>query len=56
MLKIEYVPKRFRQETLDVIGYVEELLSEYEAAGFDLTIRQIYYEFVARNQIVEGRE
>jgi hypothetical protein len=48
MVKIEYVQTSFADKTLAVIGQVDELLSEYAAAGYDLTARQIYYQFVGR--------
>lgn len=50
-LFIEYVPKTFRGERADAIDRVNGILEEYAAAGYDLTLRQVYYQFVARGWI-----
>lgn len=47
-LFIEYVPKRFSDAHSEVIEKVNGILEEYAAAGYDLTLRQVYYQFVAR--------
>lgn len=49
MACIEYVPKNFNAKTQVTIGRVNDILDEYKAQGFDLTVRQIYYQFVARD-------
>jgi hypothetical protein len=51
MPKIEYVPKNFRDDTLIIIDQANAIITEYEAQGFDLTLRQLYYQFVARDLI-----
>lgn len=51
MPKIEYVPKRFKPATLDVIAKAEEICRSYAAQGFRLSLRQLYYQFVARDLI-----
>lgn len=48
MARICYVNKRFASGTLDVIDRANAIIEEYVAQGFDLTLRQIYYQFVAR--------
>lgn len=48
---IAYEPKNFRPATLDIISRANEILREYEAQGFDLTLRQLYYQFVSRDWI-----
>uniref|UniRef100_A0A6M3Y6F7 DNA topoisomerase n=1 Tax=viral metagenome TaxID=1070528 RepID=A0A6M3Y6F7_9ZZZZ len=48
MPKIEYEAKRFRQEALSTIAQAEEIIKIYQAQGFSLTLRQLYYQFVAR--------
>lgn len=47
-MKIAYVGKSFRPATRDVIDQANDILEEYERQGFDLTLRQLYYQFVAR--------
>jgi hypothetical protein len=51
MPKIKYVDKAFRQGALDIIDKANEIIAEYEAQGFKLTLRQLYYQFVARDII-----
>jgi hypothetical protein len=51
MPKICYVEKRFSEESLAVIAKANEIIEEYAQAGFDLTLRQLYYQFVARGLI-----
>ncbi|WNX85770.1 hypothetical protein RWV98_05745 [Agathobaculum sp. NTUH-O15-33] len=48
MPKIKYVPKAFRGERLELIQRVNTVISEYEKQGFSLTLRQAYYQMVAR--------
>lgn len=50
-LFIEYVPKTFKGERLATVNRVNEILESYAAAGYDLTLRQVYYQFVARGWI-----
>jgi hypothetical protein len=48
MPKIAYITKKFSQGSLDIIHQANEIIEEYVRLGFDLTLRQIYYQFVAR--------
>jgi len=48
MPMICYVPKSFRPATIDRIGQANEIIAEYQAQGFKLTLRQLYYQHVAR--------
>lgn len=45
---IAYKPKRFGLDSQEAIRQANEILATYEAQGFDLTLRQLYYQFVAR--------
>lgn len=47
-MRICYEPKNFRVEALDVIAQANRICADYQAQGFDLTLRQLYYQFVAR--------
>lgn len=51
MPKIAYKEFKFRKATLAMITKANEIIREYAAQGFDLTLRQIYYQFVARDII-----
>jgi hypothetical protein len=56
MPKICYTPKKFRPETLQMIADANTIIAEYEKAGFKLTLRQIYYQFVSRDLIPNTKE
>lgn len=51
MPKIAYIEKNFRQATLATIKTANTIIEEYAAQGFDLTLRQLYYQMVARGYI-----
>ncbi|MEV4174036.1 hypothetical protein [Nonomuraea sp. NPDC049709] len=51
MPRICYVPKTFRQSSLDIIQRANAICADYARQGFDLTLRQLYYQFVARDWI-----
>lgn len=51
MPKIEYRMKRFREKTLITIATANKIIADYAEQGFDLTLRQLYYQFVARDLI-----
>lgn len=51
MPKIPYEIKRFTAATSATIRQAEDIINEYQAQGFSLTLRQLYYQFVARGLI-----
>lgn len=51
MPRIEYVPKKFSSDRLEMIEKVNSVVSEYERQGYSLTLRQVYYQMVARDII-----
>ena len=54
-MKEHFVAKRFGQAALDLIDTINEILDDYEADGYDLSLRQLYYQLVSRN-IVSNTE
>lgn len=50
-MRISYVPKKFGQGSLDIIRMANVICAEYQAQGLDITLRQLYYQFVARGYI-----
>ena len=48
MPKICYQTKRFSESALERIQQANQILDAYAAQGFDLTLRQLYYQFVSR--------
>jgi len=55
MPKIQYESKNFTAKTQETILLAEKIIKEYHAQGFSLTLRQVYYQFVARG-IIENTE
>lgn len=43
-----YETHSFRAESLALIDHAQTIIAEYQAQGYDLTLRQLYYQFVAR--------
>lgn len=51
MPKIAYEHKQFSRASLQRIEQANDIIATYQAAGFTLTLRQLYYQFVARDLI-----
>jgi hypothetical protein len=51
MPKIKYVDLKIRMAGRVLIGQVNGIVDEYDAAGYSLTLRQVYYQLVARGVI-----
>jgi hypothetical protein len=51
MAKICYQARKFTADTLGIITKANAIIDEYHAQGYDLTLRQLYYQFVARGLI-----
>lgn len=51
MPHIQYIDKRFSKASQDIIEKAVVILDEYAGQGLDLTLRQLYYQFVARGYI-----
>lgn len=51
MPKIMYVNKKFNQASLFTIETANRIIADYNAQGYSLTLRQLYYQFVARGFI-----
>lgn len=49
MPKITYESRKFRTATIEIVYLAEEVISEYESQGYNLTLRQLYYQFIARD-------
>ena len=55
MPRIAYIEKRFHRSSSIVISQANDILEEYQNNGYDLTLRQLYYQFVARDLFPEDR-
>ena len=51
MPKIQYKEIAFRQKSLDLINLINGVVTEYSKQGYELTLRQVYYQLVARGYI-----
>ena len=46
-----FIEKTFQPATLAIILIAQDIIAEYREQGFILTLRQLYYQFVARDKI-----
>lgn len=53
---IEYVSKRFSAAARSIIDTANDIIQEYQKQGFDLTLRQLYYQFVSRDIIANQQK
>lgn len=51
MPKIAYKDIKFQAKTLNLIQLINSIVEEYHRQGYDLTLRQVYYQLVARGYI-----
>lgn len=51
-MKEVFVAKKFGQAALDLIDTINEILENYERQGYDLSTRQLYYQLVSRNIVL----
>ena len=54
-MKIQYKEVRFRQRSLILISRINDIIELYKGQGYDLTLRQVYYQLVAGG-IIENNE
>jgi len=48
---IRYTAKKLSHESQNIIDVANSIIEEYQVAGFKLTLRQLYYQFVARDML-----
>ena len=53
---IEYQAHNFRKQARLLIDIANSIIAEYQADGYDLTLRQLYYQFVARGIIQNSQK
>jgi len=53
-MKIAYIDHSFHDSTLETINQAKEIIHEYRLQGFSLTLRQLYYQMVARDLITNN--
>lgn len=55
LVKIAYIDKTFRQDSLSLIYQADEILTDLADQGFAVTLRTLYYQFVSLN-LIENKE
>lgn len=55
-MEICYVSRKFKPETQSIIDQANTICAEYAAAGLSLTLRQLYYQFVARDLLANNQK
>lgn len=55
-MKISYKEMNFRDKSLYLIEKVNDIVGDYKEQGYDLTLRQLYYQFVARDIIPNNQK
>jgi len=50
-MKICFTPRHFQHKSQQMLRIAQEIIDEFEADGYILTLRQLYYQFVARDLI-----
>lgn len=53
-MKQAFVPHKFTPESNRLIALVEGVIVEYQAQGFSLTLRQVYYQMIARDLLPDS--
>lgn len=54
-MKQQFIHKNFRAKSLAMIQIANQIIEEYAAQGYSLTLRQLYYQFIARDTFPEDR-
>lgn len=49
MAKEAFIEKRFNASSVKIIDQANAIITEYQGMGYTLTLRQLYYQFVARD-------
>src|SRR5713226_733510 len=50
-MRERFLEKNLRNEKIRLLAVADQIVSDYQAQGFRLTLRQLYYQFVSRNLI-----
>ncbi len=53
-MKIQYQYINFKPKSLELIDKVNDIINEYQKMGYELTLRQVYYQLVARDVILNN--
>jgi hypothetical protein len=54
-MKQAYISQRFNKISTDIINKANSIFVEYAKMGYTLTLRQLYYQFIARDIFPESK-
>lgn len=54
-MKIKYMERKFTRKNISTVNIINDIISEYSRQGYELTLRQTYYQLVARG-VIENTE
>ena len=55
-MREQFIDKKFTQKSLDRLELVNKILDQYRGQGYDLSLRQLYYQLVARDYIENSQK
>jgi len=55
-MKYCYEDKNLSRSSLEIVEAANVIIDEYVAEGYELTLRQLYYQFVARDLLANTAE
>ena len=55
-MKIAYIDKNFHASSLELIELANDIIEDYRERGYSLTLRQLYYQLVARDLIPNNQK
>ncbi len=50
-MKEQYITKRFESASVAMIETINQILADYQSQGYDLSLRQLYYQLVSKNLV-----
>lgn len=55
-MKQAFIDKNFRADKLELLALINAILDSYRAQGYDLTLRQLYYQLVSKDIIPNNQK
>ena len=55
-MKTAYIEHNFREASLSIVHQANNIIDEYLADGYKITLRQLYYQFVSRDLLPNKQE
>lgn len=55
-MREKYIDHNFREASLEIVNQANNIIDEYLAEGYKITLRQLYYQFVSRDLLANKQE